>query len=85
MKRNYVTPAIAVEYYNLTQSIAACAIKINYLNEACVLDDEDSTPIMESLAAAGMLFSSDCRQPAQGMHGEDGICYHTSASATFTS
>ncbi len=85
MKRNYVTPAIAVETYSMTQSIGACVIKINSLNEACVLADSDSTPTMEGLAASGMLFSTQCAFQATGMNGEDGICYHTSANATFTS
>ena len=85
MKRNYVTPAIAVEHYNLTQSIAACNIKINSLDEACVLNDSDSTEQMRALAYSNMLFADLCAKQAQGMDGEDGICYHTNISSTFVS
>lgn len=85
MKRNYVTPAIAVEYYNLTQSIAACVTKINSLSAECVLKDTDAPQTMKDLAEHANLFTDGyCTELAFGMESE-GICYHTSANAAFTS
>lgn len=84
MKRNYVTPAIAVEYYDLTQSIAACVTKINFESESCVLMDSDSTQGMKDLVDYFSFFL-DCENIPIGMTEEDGACYHTNANAAFTS
>ena len=84
MKRNYVTPVIAVEHYSLTQSIAACGIKINVLNTECVLNDSDSSQYMINMAQYAGWFM-DCPTMAEGMDPTDGFCYNTSANATFAS
>ena len=83
MKRKYVTPAIAMEYYNLSQTIAGCATKIGFSNSECVLNDPDSTAGMKDFAMEGYFAAGGCEQPA--MDGYDIICYHTNAQAAFNS
>lgn len=85
MKRNYVTPVIAVEHYNLTQSIAACERKIGWNNKQCVETDGDSTPEMKELSALSIYVECTIRFDDMGVDEYDGICYHTSANAAFTS
>lgn len=87
MKRNYVTPVIAVEHYNLTQSIAACITKINIMTRDCVLNDSDATRGMQDLARDWGYFmdTTGCGELAFGMSDQDGTCYHTNANAAFTS
>ena len=87
MKRNYVTPMIAVEYYNLTQSIAACDKKIGFWDRECVLNDADATPQMKAMADA-FYFMAEGNCIFQMQTGDDpftGICYHTNANAAFNS
>ena len=84
MKRSYVTPAIAVEYYDLTQSIAACMTKINSLSSQCVIEDSDSGA-MRDWAEVGWFVDGNCTEAAEGMEFDDGICYHTSVQIAFTS
>lgn len=84
MKRNYVTPVIVMESFSVTQSIAACGIKINVLDENCVLNDSDSTQYMKDMAHYAGWFM-ECEQMATGMDPTDGFCYNTSANATFNS
>lgn len=87
MKRNYVTPMIAVEYYELTQSIAACVKRFNSLDAACIVDDEDATDPMRDLAWDGWFIAGSCtvNEIPTGMGAEDGFCYHTNANAAFVS
>lgn len=85
MKKKYVAPTIVVEHYEVTQSIAACATKIGLNNSACVINDPDSTNQMKDLAHVGWFNSGACGESAVGMDGSDKICYHTNASAAFTS
>lgn len=84
MKRNYVTPVIAVEYYNLTQSIAACERKIGWRDTECVLNDRDSTDEMITLCDL-FVYLDGCGTDIKGMKETDGACYHTNANAAFTS
>lgn len=84
MKRNYVTPVIAVEYYNLTQSIAACEKRIGWRDTDCVLNDGDSTQQMIDLCALNV-YLEGCTLNIKGMSEFDGACYHTNANAAFTS
>lgn len=83
MKRKYVTPVIAAEYYSLTQSIAGCSTKIGFSNRECVLNDPDSTVGMKDLAMDGYFAGDGCEQLA--MDKNDIICYHTNAQAAFNS
>ena len=85
MKRNYVTPAIAVEYYNLTQSIAVCEKKIGFGDSACVMKDADSTPEMKNMADAFWFMPGNCDFAVQTGVDNNGICYHTNANAAFNS
>ena len=72
MKKVYEKPMLAVEYYQLTQTIAACETKISMLNSECVINDSDSTDIMKDLAWGGWFADAS-------------NCYHTNASASFAS
>ena len=86
MKKIYVAPAIAVEHYELTQAIAACATKIGFLSSECVKNDPDATNQMKDLAWSGFFTdSSNCDVYPEGMDEFDSICYHTNASAAFNS
>ena len=75
---------IAVEYYELTQSIAACSLKIGFLDSTCVQKDPDATPHMKEMAWSDW-FVEKCAFSAVGMEDEDGLCYHTNANAAFNS
>lgn len=85
MKKQYEKPMIAVEYYQLTQSIASCSTKIGFLDSECVLKDPDAVPQMKDLAGIGFFVDGHCDIFPEGTDGADGICYHTSANAAFNS
>lgn len=86
MKRKYTKPMAAVEFYKLSQSIAACAIKINLLSNSCVVKDTDAPVEMRSFAYAyPEYFSTDCEINAALSQDNDTLCYHTQVNATFTS
>ena len=86
MKKKYMAPAIAIERYELTQSIAACATKIGFLDSDCVKNDPDATNPMKDLAGAGCFTEAgNCETYATGMDVFDKICYHTNANAAFSS
>lgn len=85
MKKPYQKPMLAVEHYSLTQSISSCVgIKINAINADCVRNDPDSTNMMKNWAFRGGFLSGACQLDMTGYQ-EDGICYHTSINAAFTS
>lgn len=85
MKKQYEKPLIAIEYYELTQAIAACSLKINFLDKLCVLKDPDSTAEMRNLAMSNYFTSGVCpKSPTTGSD-EDGVCYHTNLNAAFNS
>lgn len=86
MKMEYQKPMVAVEHYKLSQSIAACVIQINSLDNACVVDDDDTPPEMRSTAIYyPEYFSTGCIENAAYVQDNDSICYHTQVSAAFTS
>lgn len=85
MKKQYQKPMIAVEHYELTQSIASCSIKIGFLDSICVIKDSDSTPEMRDLAMNFMFTSGKCVNDAIIGSDEDGVCYHTNINAAFSS
>lgn len=85
MKKQYEKPMLAVEYYQLSQSIAACETKINFQSSECVIKDPDATNKMKDLAYSNFFVDSVCSESALGMDDYDSICYHTNASAAFTS
>lgn len=85
MKKTYEKPMLAVEYYQLTQTIASCATKIGLLSDQCVLKDPDATPQMKNLASVGWFVEGNCSSFGTEMDQFDGICYHTNANAAFSS
>lgn len=86
MKKQYEKPTLAVEYYQLTQAIAACVTKIGFLDSACVKKDPDATYHMRDLAYDGYFVSvPGCEQVPTDMDQDDSICYHTNANAAFNS
>lgn len=86
MKKTYSKPVAAVEFYKLSQSIAACAIKISYLNRDCVLADKDTPPQMWSYALTEALsFTAICTENVFEIQDNDTLCIHTQVAATFTS
>lgn len=85
MKMKYEKPLVAVEHYELTQTIAACAAKVGFLNSACVLDDPTATNEMKGLAQIGWFVEGYCDLFTVGGSTEDGLCYHTNANTAFNS
>ena len=86
MKKEYVTPEIAIEHYEVTQAIASCVTKIGFLSSDCVKNDPDATNRMKDLAWSGYFTEQGkCDIYAIGMDEYDSICYHTNASAAFSS
>lgn len=86
MKMKYEKPMLAVEYYELTQTIAACETKIGFMGTECVKNDADATEQMQDLAWAGFFADGiTCGDFPTGMDSFDKICYHTNINAAFTS
>ena len=86
MKIQYQKPLVAVEYFQLSQSIAACITKIGFLNAECIIKDENAPFRMKDMADIGYFLDiHNCDFAAEEMDLGDGICVHTSANATFTS
>ena len=85
MKIKYEKPMVAVERYELSQSIAACVIKIGPSGSQYCIQNDPQTPDEMRDAAWEGLFATDCSETASSGQTFDGICYHTQASATFVS
>ena len=83
VKKQYEKPMLAVEYYQLSQSIAACATKIGFLDSDCVKNDPDATNKMKDLAWED--YFVECIESPTGMDDYDSICYHTNTNAAFNS
>ena len=79
-----VLAMVAVERYELSQTITACITKIGLMDSACVLTDIDAPREMKSLAV-GQWFTGACKSYMRGGQSSDGICYHTNANAAFKS
>jgi hypothetical protein len=94
MKLSYQKPLVAVERFELSQSIAACTIKIGFASNTCVQNDADTPPEMRSVAIQNpMYFADKCNEAGHfdvindfvpGLT-KDQLCYHTQTNATFTS
>ena len=85
MKKPYLKPLVAVEYYSLTQSISSCTnIKINFLDADCVLKDLDSTNDMRNWAYRRGFIGDECVIDMTG-YNSDSVCYHTNINSAFTS
>ena len=85
MRMPYEKPMMAIERYELTQTIASCATKIGFLNSQCVLKDPDASPEMKSLAGIDFFVDGHCSIYPEGMEEEDGSCYHTNINTAFNS
>ena len=85
MKQQYRKPLIAIERYELTQTIASCSIKIGFLDKNCVLKDPDSTAEMRNRAVQNNFTAGACVKSVISGSDEDGICYHTNLNAAFNS
>lgn len=87
MKKIYTTPMIAIERYELTQSIATCITKIGFISSECVQKDPDAPDEMKDYAWDGYFVDTTVCDNfiSEDMDGADTICYHTSANAAFNS
>ncbi len=86
MKKTYQKPMAAVEFYKLSQSIASCILKINYLSNDCVVFDSDTPEEVRGVAFDyPNYFSTDCATVCTNNPNYDGLCYHTNTNAMFTS
>ncbi len=87
MNRIYEKPMVLVDRFELTQTIAACVTKIGFVNSDCVFKDADSPIDAKRLAYAGWFTAGNCgdKYVITGMASNDGICYHTSTNAMFSS
>lgn len=95
MKKPYRKPMFMVEYYTLTQSIAACGgIKIGFADSQCVKDDRDATDMMRDWAGIGGFIETtiegkdSCSFDLSGFTEgsvDDLMCYFTSINAAFNS
>lgn len=86
MKKIYTKPMLAVERYELTQTVATCnTYKIGLNSNTCVLNDPDSPDPMKNLAYIGFFLEGHCDIFSKNMSENDGICYHTSVNAAFNS
>lgn len=81
----YEKPLVAVERYALSQTISACATKIQLLNSACVYTDPQAPMEMKALAVNGWFTSGNCNSIMMNGQSSTGICYHTNANAAFNS
>lgn len=86
MKKTYVKPLAAVEFYALSQSIAGCGIAVGLLDNKCVVSDSDTPDETRSFALIyPNYFSSSCYTDASNIQQNDSLCYHTQVAALFTS
>lgn len=85
MRIKYEKPCVCVEHYVLSQSIAACSLKIGLMNSACVYNDADAPADMKALAVNGWFTAGNCATTASGGQSADGTCFHTSSNAAFKS
>lgn len=87
MKKTYEKPMVAIEYFELTQNIASCNLKIGFLDRLCVMKDEDATAQMRNMAARFYFIAGEdgCNNHVISGDNYDGICYHTNANSAFNS
>ena len=90
MKKNYQSPKVIMELFDVTNQTGSCsAIQISSTDAMCVIRDPDSTPGMVDFAFyGGFLTEQSCQIPVPDLdpeNGGDGLCYHTSVAMAFTS
>lgn len=85
MKMKYEKPMVAVDRYELSQSIAGCIISVGLTDSACFLLDNDVPPQMKELAATGWFVDGGCMYQSTEGTSYDGVCIHTQANGALTS
>lgn len=86
MKKNYESPRVMMELFELTQQTGDCAgIQINSTDTICVLMDSDSTVTMRDFAFMGGFLTLDVCSISVPDPSQDALCYHTSSAMAFTS
>lgn len=89
MKMKYEKPMVAVDLFELSQSIAGCDIKIDYMDSYCFLVDKDVPPEPQSMAAQGYFVDGICMNFVTAGTTYDGafsgMCYHTNANGALVS
>lgn len=93
MKMKYEKPMVAVDRYELSQSIAGCEnIKVSYTDSGCFLLDPDVPFILKSHAMGNLWFADDTcgnvvveGEVLDGGAVYDGFCYHTQANSVLVS
>ena len=88
MQKKSAKPAILVERFELSQSLASCSgIKISSLDADCVVNDPDSwsTPMFDLALSGNFMPNTSCVLPPVDNDADDGICYFTSVNMAFTS
>lgn len=86
MKMKYEKPMVAVDRYELSQSIAGCNINVGLIDSACFLEDKDVPPQMKELAAQGWFIDpSGCMFITVEGATYDGVCIHTQANGALRS
>lgn len=84
MKMPYEKPMMAIERYELTQSIATCELKIGFWDSQCIIKDPDAPLDLKDVAFEGYFVQDACGMylsPEQ----ENSLCYHTSVTMAFNS
>lgn len=81
--KTYTKPAVLVERFSVTESLANCnAMRLNFMDTKCVLDSPNATDEMKGLALMGFFMTSGgCPQQAT----DGALCFITSANMAFTS
>lgn len=89
MKMKYEKPLVAVDLYELSQSIAGCDIKIGHMDSYCFLVDDDVPGPTKSWAAQGYFVDGICQKFVTAGTTYDGVfngmCYHTNANGALVS
>ena len=85
----YEKPIVAVDLYELTQSIAGCTITVSFTDSGCFLNSPNVPPEMKAFAANGWFVESNCLiHTVAGTTYDvvyDGMCFHTPANGALTS
>lgn len=85
MKMKYEKPMVAVDRYELSQSIAGCGIKVGSADSMCFLRDPDVPNAMKSFAYHGWFASQSCAYRVIAGNDYDGFCFHTQANSALNS
>ena len=86
MKKAYKKPQATIEFFALTQAIAACdpTLIVHYKDADCIYSSSLPDQWFD-LAVNGMFADNSCSKHAQVGADYAGVCFHTNASPTFTS